>query len=96
MTADELPAGGEGLKIETRLNGTVMQSASTDQMIFNVEQTVTLLSSFLTLEPGDVLVMGTPSGIGLARTPPVFMKDGDVIGVEIENIGLLRNPIAAE
>ena len=96
VTADELPAGGEGLKIETRLNGTVMQSASTDQMIFNVEQTVTLLSSFLTLEPGDVLVMGTPSGIGLARTPPVFMKDGDVIEVEIENIGLLRNPIAAE
>tara|TARA_R110001606_G_scaffold156044_3_gene298715 strand:+ start:5676 stop:6515 length:840 start_codon:yes stop_codon:yes gene_type:complete len=96
VTADELPAGGEGLKIETRLNGNVMQSASTDQMIFNVEQTVTLLSSFLTLEPGDVLVMGTPSGIGLARTPPVFMKDGDVIEVEIENIGLLRNPIAAE
>ncbi|WP_417622384.1 fumarylacetoacetate hydrolase family protein [Parasphingorhabdus sp.] len=96
VTADELPAGGEGLKIETRLNGNVMQSASTDQMIFNVEQTVSLLSSFLTLEPGDVLVMGTPSGIGLARKPPVFMKDGDVVEVEIENIGLLRNPIAAE
>tara|TARA_R110000850_G_scaffold37614_8_gene99093 strand:- start:5593 stop:6432 length:840 start_codon:yes stop_codon:yes gene_type:complete len=96
VTADELPAGGEGLKIETRLNGNIMQSASTDQMIFNVEQTVTLLSSFLTLEPGDVLVMGTPSGIGLARNPPVFMKDGDVVEVEIENIGLLRNPVAAE
>ena len=96
VTADELPAGGEGLKIETRLNGNVMQSASTSQMIFNVEQTVSLLSSFLTLEPGDVLVMGTPSGIGLARKPPVFMKDGDMVEVEIENIGLLRNPIVAE
>ncbi|WP_422342750.1 fumarylacetoacetate hydrolase family protein [Parasphingorhabdus sp.] len=96
VTDDELPAGGEGLKIETRLNGEVMQSAVTDLMIFNVQQTVTLLSSFLTLEPGDVLVMGTPSGIGLTRDPPVFMKPGDVVEVEIENIGLLRNPIEAE
>lgn len=95
VTADEVPSGGKGLKIETRLNGQVMQSANTDQMIFNVEDTVALLSTFLTLEVGDVLVMGTPSGIGFARKPPVFMKPGDTIEVEIEKIGLLRNPVGA-
>ncbi|OAN56250.1 fumarylacetoacetate hydrolase family protein [Sphingobium sp. TCM1] len=95
VTADAVPAGGKNLKIETRLNGNVMQSANTSQMIFDVEDTVALLSTFLTLEVGDVLVMGTPSGIGLARTPPVFMKPGDTVEVEIEGIGLLRNPIGA-
>lgn len=95
VTEDELPAGGAGLKIETRLNGNVMQSANTDQMIFDVRDTVALLSTFLTLEVGDVLVMGTPSGIGLARKPPVFMKPGDTVEVEIEGIGLLRNPVEA-
>lgn len=95
VTADEVPAGGAGLKIETRLNGEVMQSSNTGLMIFDVENTVALLSSFLTLEAGDVLVMGTPSGVGFARKPPVFMKPGDTVEVEIEGIGLLRNPIAA-
>jgi 2-keto-4-pentenoate hydratase/2-oxohepta-3-ene-1,7-dioic acid hydratase in catechol pathway len=95
VTADEVPAGGAGLNIETRLNGQVMQSANTDQMVFDVENTVVLLSTFLTLEAGDVLVMGTPSGIGLARKPPVFMKPGDTVEVEIEKIGLLRNPVGA-
>lgn len=95
VTADAVSPGGKDLKIETRLNGTVMQSANTSQMIFDVEDTIALLSTFLTLEVGDVLVMGTPSGIGLARTPPVFMKPGDVVEVEIEGIGLLRNPIGA-
>jgi 2-keto-4-pentenoate hydratase/2-oxohepta-3-ene-1,7-dioic acid hydratase in catechol pathway len=95
VTADELPAGGAGLKIETRLNGQVVQSASTTDMVFDVATTIELLSTFLTLEAGDVLVMGTPAGIGLARKPPLFMKDGDVCEVEIERIGLLRNPVKA-
>jgi acylpyruvate hydrolase len=95
VTADELPAGGAGLKIETRLNGQVVQSANTSDMVFDVVDTVALLSTCFALEAGDVLVMGTPSGIGLARKPPLFMKDGDVCEVEIEKIGLLVNPIKA-
>lgn len=96
VTADELPAGGSGLRIETRLNGEVVQHAKTDQMIFDVANTIALLSAFVTLEPGDLLVMGTPSGIGAARTPQLFMKPGDVVEVEIEKIGLLRNNVIAE
>jgi acylpyruvate hydrolase len=96
VTADELPAGAAGLKIATRLNGAVMQSASTGQMIFDVAATVHLLTEGMTLEVGDVLVMGTPSGIGMARKPPVFMKAGDVCEVEIEGLGTLGNPIKDE
>ena len=96
VTPDELPAGAAGLKIECRVNGQVMQSSSTGKLIFDVARTISLLSSFMTLEAGDVLVMGTPGGIGLARNPPIFMKAGDVCEVEIEGIGLLRNPIVAE
>lgn len=95
VTPDELPAGGADLKIETRLNGQVVQSANTSDMVFDVVDTVALLSTCFTLEAGDVLVMGTPSGIGLARNPPLFMKDGDICEVEIEKIGLLVNPIKA-
>ena len=95
VPASDLPAGGAGLGIETRLNGETMQSSNTSMMIFNVEDTVALLSGCFTLEPGDVLVMGTPAGIGFARKPPVFMKPGDVVEVEIEDIGILRNPIEA-
>jgi acylpyruvate hydrolase len=65
-------------------------------MVFSVARLVSILSSFMTLKPGDVIVTGTPSGVGLARKPPLWMKPGDVVEVEIENIGLLRNPIAAE
>lgn len=96
VTSDELPTGADGLLLQTRLNGQVVQSASTSLMIFDVANTISLLSTFLTLEAGDVLVMGTPSGIGAARTPPLFMKDGDVVEVEIEGLGILRNPIVAE
>ncbi len=95
VTPDELPAGAKGLKLETRLNGQVVQSASTSDMVFDVVETIALLSTFLTLEAGDVLVMGTPAGIGLARKPPLFMKDGDTVEVEIEKVGLLVNPIKA-
>jgi 2-keto-4-pentenoate hydratase/2-oxohepta-3-ene-1,7-dioic acid hydratase in catechol pathway len=93
VTADELPPGCAGLHIESRLNGQVMQSATTSDMVFNVARTISLLSEALSLETGDVVVMGTPAGVGYARTPPVWMKAGDVIEVEIERVGLLRNPV---
>lgn len=96
VTADELPQGARGLKIESRLNGKVMQSANTRDMIFPVDETIMLLSQCMTLEPGDVLVMGTPAGVGFARTPPVWMKAGDTIEVEIEGVGLLSNPVVDE
>jgi 2-keto-4-pentenoate hydratase/2-oxohepta-3-ene-1,7-dioic acid hydratase in catechol pathway len=96
VTADELPPGCQGLHIESRLNGKVMQSANMDALIYPVAQTLELLSQCLTLEPGDVVLMGTPAGVGYARTPPVFMGAGDVIEVEIEGIGTLRNPVGAQ
>lgn len=96
VSADELPPGGKGLRIESRLNGQVMQSASTDSMLFDVPTTIALLSEALTLEPGDIVLTGTPEGVGHARKPPVWMKPGDTVEVEIEAIGILRNPIAAE
>ncbi|MFZ4287556.1 fumarylacetoacetate hydrolase family protein [Variovorax sp. HJSM1_2] len=96
VTADELPRAATGLKIQGRLNGEVMQSANTDDMIWGVAETISLLSDVLTLEPGDVIVMGTPAGVGQARTPPVWMKAGDRFEVEIERIGTLVNPIHAE
>lgn len=95
VTADELPAGAAGLRLETRLNGEVMQSADTAEMIFGVAETIAYVSQVTTLVPGDVLVMGTPAGVGFVRRPPVWMKPGDVCEVEIERIGILRNPIAA-
>jgi acylpyruvate hydrolase len=94
-TADSLPAGAHGLRISTRLNGTTMQDSHTSDMIFSVARTVSLLSQITTLEPGDIIATGTPSGVGYARKPPLWMKPGDVVEVEIESIGVLRNPIAA-
>jgi acylpyruvate hydrolase len=96
VTADELPPGASGLTIESRLNGRVMQKANTSDMIFPVAETVALLSECVTLEPGDLLVMGTPGGVGYARNPPVWMKDGDTIDIAIESIGVLSNPIKDE
>lgn len=96
VTADELPSAASGLKIQGRLNGELMQSANTTDMIWGVAETIALLSDVLTLEPGDVIVMGTPAGVGQARTPPVWMKAGDRFEVEIERIGTLANPIRAE
>lgn len=95
VTSDELPPGCLGLHIESRLNGKVMQSANTSDMAFGVARTISLLSQVMTLEPGDVIVMGTPGGVGYARTPPVWMKAGDTIEVEIEGVGVLSNAIAA-
>ena len=95
VSADELPAGCVGLHIESRLNGKVMQSANTKDMVFGVARTIALLSESLTLEPGDVIIMGTPGGVGYARTPPVWMTPGDTIEIEIESIGVLSNPITS-
>ncbi|MFO0587301.1 MAG: fumarylacetoacetate hydrolase family protein [Polyangiaceae bacterium] len=96
VTADELPPGGRGLLLTGRLNGTVMQQATTSDMIFDVETTIEYLSKAFTLEPGDLIAMGTPAGIGFARNPQVFMKPGDEFVVEVEKIGALRNKIVAE
>lgn len=96
VTADELPAGAVGLKIQGRLNGEIMQDASTADMIWNVAETIALLTDCLTLEPGDLIVMGTPAGVGQSRTPPVWMKHGDRFEVEIEGIGTLVNTIVDE
>jgi acylpyruvate hydrolase len=96
VTADKVPPGAAGLSIQSRLNGKVMQNANTSDMLFPVAETVALLSECLTLEPGDLLVMGTPAGVGHARKPPVWMRSGDIIEVAIEGVGLLRNPIADE
>lgn len=96
VTADALPPGARGLKIETRLNGQTMQKSSTDQLIFDVPALVSLISAGITLEAGDIIVTGTPSGVGAARKPPVFMKAGDVCEIEIEGIGVLRNTVVDE
>lgn len=96
VTADELPAGCEGLKLETRLNGQTVQSASITSMVFSVASLVEIISEAITLSPGDLIVAGTPAGVGLARKPPLWMKAGDICEVEIERIGTLRNPIADE
>ncbi len=96
VTADELEPGAKGLRLKTRLNGVELQSASTSDMIFDVATQISLLSDAMLLKPGDVFVTGTPSGIGLARDPKIFMKPGDVCEVEIEGIGLLSNPIVAQ
>jgi 2-keto-4-pentenoate hydratase/2-oxohepta-3-ene-1,7-dioic acid hydratase in catechol pathway len=96
VSADEMPAGAKGLKIESRLNGQVMQSDNTDNMMFPVAETLVDLTKAITLEPGDLIITGTPSGVGQARKPPVFMKNGDTIEIEIEGVGLLSNPIVDE
>jgi acylpyruvate hydrolase len=96
VTADNLPRGASGLMIQTRLNGVVVQKSSTDQLIFDVPTLVATISEAMTLKPGDVIITGTPSGVGAVRSPPLFMKNGDVCEVEIEGIGTLSNPVAAD
>jgi acylpyruvate hydrolase len=96
VTADELAPGATGLRIQSRLNGQVMQDANTSDMIFGVAETIALLAECMTLEPGDAIIMGTPAGVGQARTPPVWMKSGDTVEVEVESIGVLSNPIVDE
>ena len=96
VTADELPPGAKGLKIESRLNGKVMQSDNTSNMMFPVAETIVYTTQGITLEPGDLLVTGTPSGVAHARKPPAWMRHGDVCEIEIEGIGILRNPVEDE
>jgi 2-keto-4-pentenoate hydratase/2-oxohepta-3-ene-1,7-dioic acid hydratase in catechol pathway len=97
VTADEVSPGGKGLKITSRLNGKTMQSDNTDNMMFPLAETLVYLTKGMTLEPGDVILTGTPSGVGHARKPePVWMKAGDTCEIEIEKVGVLRNPIEDE
>jgi 2-keto-4-pentenoate hydratase/2-oxohepta-3-ene-1,7-dioic acid hydratase in catechol pathway len=96
VTADELPPGGSGLKIETRLNGETVQSSNTRDMLFDVATVISTISEAITLQAGDVIFSGTPAGVGFGRTPKLYMKHGDVVEVEIEQLGLLRNDIRDE
>lgn len=94
VTADEV-SDPNRLAIALRLNGETMQDSSTEKFIFKVEQIIAYLSQLITLEPGDVIFTGTPPGVGMARKPPVFLKPGDVVEVEIEGLGVLRNPVGS-
>ena len=83
----------QNLNIATRLNGQTLQESNTRHMIFSVAATIAYISQLMTLEPGDIIATGTPEGVGFKRNPPIFLRDGDVVEVEIEGIGLLRNPV---
>lgn len=93
VTPDSVPPGAGGLRIQGRLNGRVMQDARTDHLIFDVSELIEIISVAMTLERGDVIITGTPGGVGAARKPPAFMRPGDVFEVEIEGLGILRNPV---
>ncbi|MCW0234677.1 MAG: fumarylacetoacetate hydrolase family protein [Ferrovibrio sp.] len=92
VTADEIP-DAQALAIQSRLNGQVMQSSNTELMTFNIRKIIKYVTTFTPLQPGDVIATGTPGGVGTKRNPPVYMKDGDIIEIEIEKVGLLRNPV---
>ena len=92
---DELPADSV-MTLVTRLNGQEMQRATTDMMIFPIPNLISFISAFTTLQPGDIVVTGTPGGVGLRRKPPVFMKPGDRVEVEVSGVGTLVNPVVAE
>ncbi len=94
VTCEEIP-DPQKLGVTLKLNGQVMQSGSTDKMIFSVAELIAHVSRVITLEPGDILFTGTPPGVGVARTPPVFLKDGDICEIEIEGLGVLINPCKA-
>ena len=93
VTPDGVPPGAHGLRVQGRLNGRVMQDAGTDKLIFGVSELIALISVAMSLEPGDVIITGTPGGVGAARKPPVFMQPGDVFEVEIDGLGVLTNPV---
>jgi acylpyruvate hydrolase len=96
VTPDAVPPGAHGLRIQGRLNGQVMQDARTDQLIFSVPALIEMISVAMTLEPGDVIITGTPGGVGAARKPPIYMRPGDVFEVEVEGIGVLSNVVQNE
>tara|TARA_B100001939_G_C16832424_1_gene569300 strand:- start:668 stop:961 length:294 start_codon:yes stop_codon:yes gene_type:complete len=95
VTTDDIP-NPNALRISTVLNGETMQDWNTDDMIFDVPTLIEFLSGSTTLMPGTVILTGTPHGVGLARKPPVYLKDGDSITISIENIGDLTNPVINE
>lgn len=95
VTADEL-TDPHSLQVQLRLNGTTMQNSNTKEFIFGVPHLLWFLSQVVTLEPGDLIFTGTPPGVGIARKPPVLLKPGDVVEVEVEKIGVLKNPCVAE
>jgi 2-keto-4-pentenoate hydratase/2-oxohepta-3-ene-1,7-dioic acid hydratase in catechol pathway len=88
--------GRLGLRITTRLNGQLVQDANTNDLLFQIPELIARLSEAMTLQPGDILVTGTPAGVGFARKPPLFMKHGDVCEIEVQGIGLLQNSIVDE
>ena len=94
VTADEIP-DPQALGVRLTLNGEELQSSSTAQMVFGVAELVAFVSRTTTLEPGDLIATGTPPGVGFARTPPVWLRDGDVVSVEVERLGTLTNPVRA-
>jgi 2-keto-4-pentenoate hydratase/2-oxohepta-3-ene-1,7-dioic acid hydratase in catechol pathway len=96
VTSDEIDPRQTPLTLLTRLNGEVVQQTTTDHMIFSIPQVVNYVSTFTTLLPGDVIITGTPAGVGAARKPQRFMKEGDVVEVEVSGIGVLRNRIQSE
>lgn len=96
VTADEVSAGAKGLGIRCLLNGETVQEANTSQMIFDVQRLIAIISEAMTLDPGDIIVTGTPGGIGATRNPPLWMKPGDHCSVEIDGIGVLENRVVAE
>ena len=96
VTADELPAGAAGLKLETRFNGQTVQSTNTSDLLFDVASLIATISEGITLETGDIIVTGTPSGVGASHKPPLWMKPGDRVEVEVEGIGILENHVVAE
>jgi 2-keto-4-pentenoate hydratase/2-oxohepta-3-ene-1,7-dioic acid hydratase in catechol pathway len=95
VTADEIP-DPTNLELLTRVNGETVQHANTRDMIHSIPRLIEYISTFCTLEPGDVIATGTPGGVGDKREPPLYLRPGDVVEVEIEKIGVLRNPIEAE
>lgn len=94
VTKDEIP-DPDNLRVTTRLNGELLQDGNTRDMIHKIPAFISYVSTILPLKPGDVLATGTPSGVGFSRRPPLFMKAGDVVDVEVEGVGILSNPVVA-
>jgi acylpyruvate hydrolase len=96
VTADEVTPGGVSLQLQTRVSGETMQNANTRDLIFPIAKLIWHLTEVMTLEAGDIVVTGTPEGVGYARTPPRFMVPGDTVDIEVEQVGVLSNPVVAE